>query len=579
MLGLISYPLLIEQRLTLVQQNRLWTAGYACLALLVAGCAGLLWRSGAASGGGRGDGCTPPCAEQALTRLENDGVGICSMLRWVLYSFIPSSLMLAVTTYLSTDISPFPLLWMVPLAIYLLSFILVFARRPVLPPQWTGRVLSLCAVVLLVALIVAANRPAWVMAVLNLLLLAAAALIYHGQLANERPHTRRLTEFYLCLSIGGVLGGLFNALVAPLLFHNVLEYPLIIVMACLFRPTCEKSGRMRSPAVVKWRDAAWMVGVGAVTPALIFTEQRTGISLGRARTLCLFGLPALVTYRTVRRPVRFGLCLAVLLVVGILYQGEYGRPLTVERSFFGVLRVNVDQEGRFHQMYHGNTLHGRQYIDRQWQNLPLSYFYPTGPAGELFGVLNGTVAGASVGIIGLGTGSLAAYARPDQEWTYYEIDPAVERIARNPAYFTFLQNSRARRLKVVLGDARLRLKGTPDRPYDLFVVDAFSSDSIPMHLVTREALGIYLDKLANHGVLAFHISNRRLDMRPVLASLAGDAGLTAMVNEDTRLTGAEVRDGKEESMWVVMGRKNANLAASYPPPHWQPLLPEPRFAV
>ena len=257
MIGLLSYPVLVEPRLSLMQQSWLWAIGYGGLAVLITCCALVLWRSKSGMGTAKENaglnhhinslsGTTMERGIERDNKLhdgkidqwqhEKDGISYRRLLRWVLFAFVPSSLMLGVTTYLTTDIAPFPLLWVVPLGLYLLTFILVFARRPVLPPQWLGRVLSMCSVVLLIAFIVGANHPAWLMTILNLLLFSVAAMIYHGELAKDRPAPSRLTEFYLCLSIGGILGGLFNALIAPLLFQNVIEYPLIMLLACAFRP-------------------------------------------------------------------------------------------------------------------------------------------------------------------------------------------------------------------------------------------------------------------------------------------------------------------------------------------------------
>src|SRR4030043_1557417 len=256
MIGLCRYPVLVEPGLSLMQQSWLWAVGYGGLAVLITCCALVLWRSKSGMGTAKENvglshhinSSSGTTMEREIDRdnklddgnivqwqQEKEGISYRRLLRWVLFAFIPSSLMLGVTTYLTTDIAPFPFLWVVPLGLYLLTFILVFARRPVLPPQWLGRVLSMCSIVLLIEFIVGANPPAWVMTILNLLMFSVAAMIYHGELAKDRPAPSRLTEFYLCLSIGGILGGLFNALIAPLLFQNVIEYPLIMLLACAFR--------------------------------------------------------------------------------------------------------------------------------------------------------------------------------------------------------------------------------------------------------------------------------------------------------------------------------------------------------
>jgi hypothetical protein len=576
MLGLLSYPVLIEPHLRLMQQSRLWAAGYGLLVAFIIGCSFALWRSkpreaGAAAGRGLSSG------ETGEERPNADGAAP-RRWWWMLLAFIPSSLMLGVTTYLTTDVAPFPLLWVVPLAIYLLTFILVFARRPLLPPPWLGRVLSLCTIVLLVAFIAGATHPAWLMTSLNLLMFASAALICHGELAKSRPVSGRLTEFYLCISAGGVLGGMFNALVAPLLFRTLLEYPLVMVLACSVRPADIGTGRAAGRAV-RLQDAAWTVGIGILAAASILAVQKTGVNLGRLSTLCAFGAPVLLTYRHVKRPVRFGLGLAAILAAGFLFTSDLGRPLLMERNFFGTLRVTVDAAGKYRQLVHGDTIHGWQSLDPEHRNEPLTYYYRTGPIGQVFELFDASSAAPTVAVVGLGTGSLAAYARPTQDWTFYEIDPAVEQIARNGHYFTFLKDSRAKNLNVVTGDARLRLNDAVDHGYGLIVLDAFSSDSIPTHLVTREALRLYLAKLADNGIVAFHITNRRLDLQPVVANLAFDAGLTGLIRNDSDLSASDIMRGKVHSVWVAMARNKGVLAALIADPRWHALQPSPRAGL
>jgi len=351
-----------------------------------------------------------------------------------------------------------------------------------------------------------------------------------------------------------------------------------MLLACAFRPAGGKADRAESKLTVRWRDTAWAVGIGLLTTGLIFTVQYVGLNTGRLSTLYIFGVPALITYRFVKNPVRFGFSLAAILAAGLFYTSAYGRTLMVERNFFGVLRVTVDTEGKYHQLFHGNTMHGRQSIDPSRQGESLSYFYRTGPIGQVFHIVN-TSSISSVGIIGLGAGSLAAYAKPTQDWTFYEINPAVERIARDTKFFTFLKNCRARTLNIVLGDARLRLKDTPNNQYDLFVLDAFSSDSIPMHLVTIEALRLYLEKLANGGILAFHITNRRLDLKPVFANLAYEANLIGLIRDDSQVDISDQISGKEGSVWVVMARHKKELSSLISDPRWKPLHPDPRVGV
>jgi spermidine synthase len=263
--------------------------------------------------------------------------------------------------------------------------------------------------------------------------------------------------------------------------------------------------------------------------------------------------------------------MAAILLGGQLYEGAQGRPLCSVRSFFGVHRVTLDAADNWHQLIHGNTVHGRQSLDPARHGEPLTYYYRSGPAGSVFEVLGTSLGHARVGVIGLGAGSLAAYAGPQQDWTFYEIDPVVEKIARDPAYFTFLRDCRAKQMRVVLGDGRLRLAEAPDHSYDLIALDAFSSDAVPVHLLTREALAVYVRKLARGGILLFHISNRYLDLKPVVARLARDADLIGRFCDDLDVSESEKAAGKEPSQWAIMAASKENLGGLAKSARWQPL--------
>lgn len=559
MAGLFGYLVLVEPNLRLAAQNRWWAAGYAALLAMTAACAWMLWRS--------------PTGEIPSSQLPTPNSHLSTSIshfrraRWVLLAFVPSSLMLGVTTYLTTDVAPFPLFWVLPLALYLGTFILVFARRAVYAPAWMGRVLCLPALVLMVSFIIEATHPPAVFVALHLLMFVAAALICHSELAKDRPASSHLTEFYLWMSVGGVLGGMFNALLAPLVFNRVLEYPLVMLVACALAP---RAGEQRG--FNRW-DLLWPAALGLLTLALVLAVQAAGAEPGRASTLAIFAVPALLTYRFVLRPIRFSLCLAAILAASAAYIGAHGRVLLVERNFFGVVRVTQDVNGRFHQLVHGGTLHGRQRLDPAHGGEPLAFYHRTGPAGDVFRLFD-TVAGSvppRVGLIGLGVGALATYAKPGQGWEFYEIDPAVERIACDPQFFTFMSRCAASKLRVVLGDARLKLRDAPDGHYGMLVLDAFSSDSIPVHLLTREALQLYLSKLAEGGLMLFHVSNRRLELMPVVAGLATDAGLVGFDRGDFDISAQEHHDGKEVSEWIVLSRRAGLLGPLARDSRWRRL--------
>jgi hypothetical protein len=292
----------------------------------------------------------------------------------------------------------------------------------------------------------------------------------------------------------------------------------------------------------------------------------------------LFGVPSLICFSFSRRPLRFGLAVGAILLASTLYTSDQGQVLHAERSFFGLHRVLLDATGSFHTLAHGSTRHGMQNLDPARRDQPLTYYTRSGPIGQVLADLSARRAGARVAVIGLGAGSLACYKQPVQQWTFYEIDPSVVGIARDPRYFTYLQDC-APDSGVVLGDARLSLVNAPDRAYDLIVLDAYSSDSIPVHLLTREALALYERKLAQGGVLAFHISNLYLDLKPALGNLAVDAGMAGLSRDDLVLDAEDQASGKSGSQWAIMGRSMSDLGVLAGDPRWQPLATQPATPV
>lgn len=555
LLALVGYPAWIERAWPLAQQARLWTVAYLGLLVLTAICAGCRWRhpdqpATVASAGPGGIPCDPgPSAGRRA--------------RWVLLAFVPSSLMLGVTSYLSSEIAAVPLLWVIPLGLYLLTFVVAFARRELISRRFLVRALPVLVVPLVVALNLQATSPIGWLMLLHLGGFFVAALLCHGRLAADRPAPVHLTEFYLWLSVGGVLGGAFNALLAPLIFNSVAEYPLVVALACAVA--------LREPgeATGSWRaDLAAAVALGAVAVALVLGVQATRFRADAAVSGLVFGLPALGAFLLSRRPRRFALAIAALLLAGGFHEGEKGRVLRAERTFFGLHRVTLDPSRPFHLLVHGMTLHGQQSLDPARRSEALAYYHRSGPIGQVLHNYAREPA-RRVGAVGLGVGALAAHALPGQAWTYFEIDPAVVQLARDERYFTFLRDSPAA-LRVVLGDARRSLGAEADAAFDVLVIDAYSSDAIPVHLVTREALALYLRKLAAGGVLAFHISNLHLDLEPVFANLARDAGLVALTRDYTVVAEEERTLGKAGSVWLVMGRRQEDLAALTRDSRWQP---------
>ncbi len=564
MTGLLAYPFVLEPLATLSQQSQVWHLGYGVLFALTLFCG--IWtlrslRPESSETASDTDGTVeqPATAQAAHTNTSESAEKPTWQRRfeWILLSFIPSSLMLGLTTYISTDVASSPLLWVIPLAIYLLSFILVFARRPILLPSWAGRAMCLLVMAIAVGFFTGANHPIWLLFGLHILMYFAATMISHGRLAKLRPNPRYLTEYFLLMSVGGALGGIFNALIAPLIFTRVIEYMLVVALACAVREVADWERKPEQPG----RDI-WMPILPTVLMlVLIFVPRALGIDFGRFAILCIFGPVALFTYSFVERPRRFALALVLLIFASGLYDSHHQRPVYFERNFFGTIKVANDLENHFRFLVDGNTMHGRELLNTD-DCLPLSYYHPLGPAGALFAMhterTQNQEATSNIALIGVGIGSLTCYGTANQHWDLFEINPAVVTAASTPEYFKTLHRSQAGSHQFIVGDARLRLKDH-DALYDIIVVDAFSSDSIPVHLLTVEAVELYLSKLTPQGIIAFNISNRVLDLEPVLSRVATASNLVAYSFNDHVILESEARAGKDASHWVFFSRDLATL--------------------
>lgn len=570
--ALLGYPLLMEPNLTLRTQAWLWMAGYGLLAVFIFLC---IWRTWQTPG-------EPihPGEPEGVSLQSKDPLTFERSFRWVMLAFVPSSMMLGVTTHITADLAPIPLLWVVPLSLYLITFILAFARLPVFIHRLFQAALPAAVLLEMFLLLFPLLEPLWLVITLHLVSFFVVAMFCHGELARDRPPPEFLTPFFLWIAVGGVLGGIFNGLLAPVLFSTVVEYPLVMVLACLLdAPLLGQSENL----VRGWRNGILPIALGIAAALFLVALQGGFVGLGWAKAATRFALPGvvclIVTMLISGRPVRFGLGVGIIMLTLAVEAGgwsPYGKVIRNARSFFGVHRIVIDPDGHFINLFHGGTIHGKQLLRQdgkpQHDSRPVGYFYTSGPIGQVFEAFREDPSKREVGIIGLGTGSLAAYAKPNQHFTYYEIDPAVEEIARNGKYFTYLQDCKAGLPKVILGDARLTLTQAPDHGYQIFILDAFSSDAIPMHLVTREAVQLYFDKLAEDGILALHISNRYLDLEPVLAAIAKDLGVVcrAQLELDRDIAPEEFRRGKDGSHWLIMARKEEQLGKLAKDPRWKP---------
>jgi hypothetical protein len=556
--ALIGYPLLFEPAMRLGEQGWAWTGGYAVLVLLIGLCGLVLWRRFVAA---------PPGVEGANLELSSEiswrRRGI-----WVLLAFAPSSLLLGVTLHLSTDVAAVPLLWVVPLALYLLSFVIVFARRRVVPHSWMV-MLQIPTLVLLAATMSSSHNLLWIELLILLEAFFVAAMVCHGELAARRPAARHLTEFYLWMSVGGVLGGLFNAVLAPVLFDSVLEYPLMVVLVVLLRPW-RAGGGLRQYALD-------LILPGLVALLIWLSIGLSNGGYGVALSMAVFAIAVVATLLLPWRgsPLRFALGLGVLMVMaplalkqqGIVGPGTFN-AIHSERSYFGINRVTTTEVPiRAHILVHGTTVHGAQRLDDSARKTPQTYYHPNGPLGQVFQAFPFWRFGR-VGVVGLGTGAAACYARQGQDWTFYEIDPVVERIARDERYFTFLADC-APKAKVVIGDARLSLAAAPDASFDLLILDAFSSDAIPVHLLTTEAFALYRQKLSPGGVIMAHISNRYLDLERVLGRITLATGFFGVVQYHDADTSKVML--RYPSIWVIMAQRPDDIIELAPDSRWEPM--------
>lgn len=545
--SLILYPTLIEPALALSTQTRVWSIGYSTAVLMTVACAAVMWRRAADAP-----------ATTAANAADSEDVTWGRRLRWIALAFVPSSLMLAVTAYLTTDVAAVPLLWVIPLALYLVTFVVTFSAYATRVVGVCNRFFPLILLYLTWQLTSETQLPLAAMASTHLAAFFVMATLCHGALADDRPATSHLTDFYLSLAVGGALGGVFNSLLAPVLFDSVVEYPL--ALACGIVLLTFRGGTQPLLSGRRW----WL------QPALVAILTLIGLSVpasGMRLVLITWGFllaAVLVSFSVSRDRRRLGVCALVMLAVYAVVGGRaYVDVAYASRTFFGTYRVVSKQNPPSFTLLHGTTIHGRQDVG---SNEPLTYYHR--PNSGIAQILASHPAGTnrSVGAVGLGVGALASYARPGEQWIFYEIDPEVERIARDERYFTHLATCGST-CQVVIGDARLTLQQRSD-VHDVIVLDAFSSDAIPIHLLTREAVEVYLSRLTPDGVLAIHISNNHLNLRPVVAGVMRELGLVARAQFQPT---AKIDKGQYPSHWVALARTEAALGALATDKRWDVL--------
>ncbi|MEO0981478.1 MAG: fused MFS/spermidine synthase [Pseudomonadota bacterium] len=541
LLGLAAYPLVLEPLAPLAGQSFAWTLGYGLLALMLLG-------SGALAAFGNGGQAAAPAAPKASATAG----AWTERLRWMALAFIPSSLLVGATTHISTDVASAPFLWAPPLMVFLTTFIIVFAKRPPISLAMSSRFLPLAVGAALLALPPLTQFPLVLDFAIHLVALFLAALVCHGALAESRPEAGRLTEFYLLMSLGGVLGGAFNALLAPVLFNSILEYPLLLAAALLARPA-PRWGWAGSERV--WVSVALAALAGAIGLRVLAGAGDDMVFAFRL-ILALAVVAILFT-----KDSRIAPALGALAAWGV---GAAANPTSggeAERGFFGVVKL-IERDG-YRVMMHGTTIHGAQALEGEQVLRPTTYYAPEAAIGQVFEAVKEP---GEIGVVGLGAGSVACYRQTGQRHTYYEIDPIVARAAADPALFTYLSEC-APDAEIVLGDGRLTLADAPQGVYRLLLIDAFSSDSIPAHLLTREAFELYLSRLTDDGVLAVHVSNRHMALAPVVARIAGELGAPAMYQFYQMDAGAD-RFYAQSSEVVILAKSEAALQRFAGDPRW-----------
>ncbi len=554
LLALLGYPFLLEPVLGLTQLSWYWTLGYGVLLLALMACFFMLRGRAAIAGAG---------VAVAPSPAPSRAPAIWDRFAWIGLAMVPAALLTAFTTHIATDIASAPLIWVIPLALYLLTFVLVFRERS-LVPRWLLLPAHLASVVVALVVMAQIKSSGWfLMSGAGLAAFLTTAMVAHRTLYEQRPDASRLTEFYLLMSLGGVLGGLFSALLAPRIFSEVLEYPLLIALGVLCRPGALDWRRWNRslPQLALVLGLAWAATLVAPWGAAQLGNGFWGYGTTAAIVAAL-GLVMVVSWR--HPPLVAGLALAMFTIVGTRSsQVHHGQAW---RSYFGVYRVMTSEDRDYRILRHGTTLHGAQRIRDADGNevddlTPATYYHPESPMARSLDTLR-TVASAAgrkarVGVVGLGTGSLACHSKPGETWRYFEIDPLMVEISLILGGFTFLGQCLPNP-DIVLGDARLTLAKEEPAAFDMLIVDAFSSDAVPVHLMTAEAMSLYLSRVSDTGAVVLHISNRYLDLNGVVGATAAKVpGAHAILIDDDESDGSYA---SSRSTIAVLAKSEAALA-------------------
>ena len=501
LVALLSYPFLIEPLLILQNQTLSWSGLFVLFFIFI-----IYITTGVNTN------------NVPLKATDNPSISInpptwTEKLTWCFLSFIPSSLMLGVTSHITTDIAAMPLLWVIPFALYLISFIVVFSKN-MTGYNLSKKLLPYAVVVALLMLIFQEKInimqcPTVLFVCMTLLCFLCIAIRYHGELVEKKPTAENLTYFYLCMSIGGALGGVFNALLAPVVFSDIYEYKIIVLLSAVL---CIRKFKSPTEYII------------LITPAFF-----------------------------------------------IIFLGSFfyfnSDDVFRERNFFGVSRVAYNDKFKAKIYYHGTTNHGMQSTLEKYRLKPMAYY---SGINDFINLLPDDVKQKPMAITGLGVGTLTCYANQNQFVDIYEIDPVVIKIANNPDLFTYMRDCKGNK-NIILGDARINLQKADDNRYGFMIMDAYSSDSLPVHLLTKEALAIYLTKLDDNGIIAFHISNRHLDLKPVLASFKEHFKLSAYIRSDMNVKKLTKHSLYTQNEWVILSKNPTIFDKIIPDDKWKPL--------
>lgn len=544
LIALLSYPFLFEPQFGLSNQQQSWSIGFLLLCGLISFCMGMYSQQG-----------KKETAAASIAPAKTPGLNL--QLKWLLLSLIPSSLLLGTTNYISIDIASMPLLWVIPLAIYLISFIIVFSKYADRVHKVMVVAQHLLVIPFLIYFFSGQKLESFGMEqALHLLVFFVSIMVCHGELARQRPAAQYLTQYYLIMSFGGMVGGMFNNFIAPFIFETLVEYPLMIVAALLLNPS------NNSPRFYLQRQSSKLIFAGYLlffAAILYFNQQKFADGTILGLIIAAVAINLFIFHKNL---------LYLLLYSGVIVSctlpssGQRKNETIYQgRNFYGVLSINKsqiqadDSSETIHRIYSGSTEHGAQFREKSLQCTPVSYYGEKGPIGQLFQSYAPYNDHWQIGIVGLGSGALGGYAKAGQKWTFYEINPAMVEIAENPAYFDYLSGCVAD-YDIEIGDARLVLEKQQSHSLDLLVIDAFTSDSIPMHLMTREAVELYFGNLNDKGLLAFHVSNHHLDLKKVLADHAQKLGLIALIQ---KFRPEEKSPYVNKSDWVVLAKEQESI--------------------